>query len=159
MAQLDRDAPVYPIGIVQKLTGLTGRQIRYYEKAGLLTPTRTPGNQRLYSPNQVDLLLDIKELLAQGYNVEGVKTRLAERYGSLGRRRAGRVEVPVPLAAPAPDAPPAAVETAPERISSEEHLRLIQAMRSGRPLSSLYPVNNQAELVRKLQETRSDDSS
>lgn len=134
MVDLQRDAPVYAIGVVEKLTGLTARQIRYYEKVGLLKPARTPGNQRLYSPSQVELLRKVKDLLAEGYTLDGVKSLLAGK------------------ASPEPPANLSPAEQAPE--SGEDRLRL-QVLRSGQPLSSLYPVNNQAELVRKLQQSRS----
>lgn len=129
MSTVDRDVPVYPIGVVQKLTGLSGRQIRYYESVGLLTPYRTKGNQRLYSPNDVDLLLEIKRLLAQGLNLDGVKARLREAKER--QRREERVE---PLA----------------QLSPYERDLIVTQMRAGVKLSSLYPVNNQAELARFL---------
>ena len=70
--RVDRTVPVYPIGVVERLTGLSARKIRYYEAMGLITPSRTPGNQRLYSPADVDRLLEIKRLLAEGLNLQGV---------------------------------------------------------------------------------------
>lgn len=82
---------LYSIGVAQRLTGLTGRQIRYYEEVGLLSPERTPGNQRLFSPADVERLLEIKRLLAQGMNINGVKTYL--------RRRAEREKRPPAVAA------------------------------------------------------------
>lgn len=134
MGNIDRTAAVYPIGVVQKLTGLSGRQIRYYEQVGLINPQRTKGNQRLYSPSEVDRLLDIKSLLAQGLNIEGVRTQLSfER----------ETEQP-------PAAEPAAMDQ-PPRI---DHDLVIAQMRAGVKLASLYPVNNQAELMRLLEERR-----
>lgn len=131
MGRVEREHPVYPIGVVQKLTGLSGRQIRYYEKAGLLSPHRTEGNQRLYSPAEVELLLEIKGLLAEGLNIEGVKALLAGGAKSLPA--AGR---------------------APLRLGSVDHDYVITQMRAGSRLSSLFPVNNQAELERELRARR-----
>ncbi len=68
-----RNMPLFSIGIVKKLTELTARQIRYYEEHGLVHPTRTSGNQRLFSFNDVDRLLEIKELIDQGVNISGIK--------------------------------------------------------------------------------------
>lgn len=65
--------PLFPIGIVKKLTELSARQIRYYEEHGLIHPSRTSGNQRLFSFNDVDCLLEIKELIEQGINISGIK--------------------------------------------------------------------------------------
>lgn len=134
MGQVDREVPVYPIGVVQKLTGLSGRQIRYYESEGLFKPHRTKGNQRLYSPKDVDLLLRIKGLIEQGLNLEGVRAKLGADPESV-------------------DAPQG---KSPE-LSPIDHNYVITQMRSGTKLSSLFPVNNQAELTRFLYARRGED--
>src|SRR5690606_9099641 len=79
--RVDRTVPVYPIGVVERLTGLSARKIRYYEAMGLVPPSRTPGTQRLYSPADVDRLLEIKRLLAEGLNLQGVRARLHATHG------------------------------------------------------------------------------
>lgn len=61
-----------------KLTELTARQIRYYEANDLIAPERTKGNQRLFSFNDVDRLLQIKDLLDKGLNMAGIKLLLDE---------------------------------------------------------------------------------
>lgn len=76
MDSAKHQVPVYPIGVAEELAGLSGRQIRYYEKMGLLSPLRSPGNQRLYSEADIERLKEIKELLARGLNIEGVKAAL-----------------------------------------------------------------------------------
>ncbi|MFD3445584.1 MerR family transcriptional regulator [Microbacteriaceae bacterium 4G12] len=68
-----RSTPLFPIGIVINLTQLSARQIRYYEEHGLVAPARTEGNRRLYTFNDVDKLLEIKDLLEQGLNLAGIK--------------------------------------------------------------------------------------
>ncbi|SHN17239.1 MerR family transcriptional regulator [Gracilibacillus kekensis] len=74
MGDLDRRSmPLFSIGIVKSLTGLTARQIRYYEQHQLIHPSRTEGNQRLFSFNDVDRLLEIKELIEKGLNLAGIK--------------------------------------------------------------------------------------
>jgi MerR family transcriptional regulator, glutamine synthetase repressor len=72
-----RNMPLFPMGIVTKLTELTPRQIRYYEEQGLIKPARTKGNQRLFSFNDVDRLLEIKALMEKGVNIAGVKEVLS----------------------------------------------------------------------------------
>lgn len=74
--QIRRNLALFPIGIVQKLTDLTARQIRYYETNQLIRPARTEGNQRLFSFNDVERLLQIKGLIDQGLNIAGIKTVL-----------------------------------------------------------------------------------
>jgi MerR family glutamine synthetase transcriptional repressor len=71
--QVRRSTPLFPIGIVISLTELSARQIRYYEENGLVNPARTDGNRRLFSFNDVDVLLEIKRLIEQGLNMAGIK--------------------------------------------------------------------------------------
>ena len=68
-----RTMPLLPISIVMQLTELTARQIRYYEEHELINPARTEGNKRMFSLNDVDTLLEIKEYLDQGLNIAGIK--------------------------------------------------------------------------------------
>ncbi|WP_127585570.1 MerR family transcriptional regulator [Paenibacillus koleovorans] len=70
---LRRNMALFPIGIVMKLTDLTARQIRYYEQHELIIPARTSGNQRLFSFNDVERLLQIKALIEKGVNIAGIK--------------------------------------------------------------------------------------
>lgn len=72
-SEIRRNMPLFPIGIVMQLTDLTARQIRYYEEHGLIFPTRTDGNRRMFSLNDIDLLLEIKDLMDQGVNLAGIK--------------------------------------------------------------------------------------
>jgi MerR family glutamine synthetase transcriptional repressor len=71
--EIRRNMALFPIGIVMKLTDLTARQIRYYETNGLIQPARTEGNQRLFSFNDVDRLLDIRSFIEKGLNIAGIK--------------------------------------------------------------------------------------
>ncbi|MDQ1909259.1 MerR family transcriptional regulator [Paenibacillus sp. GD4] len=71
--EIRRNMALFPIGIVMKLTDLTARQIRYYEQHELVIPARTGGNQRLYSFNDVERLLEIKDLIEKGVNIAGIK--------------------------------------------------------------------------------------
>ncbi|SEM83361.1 MerR family transcriptional regulator [Paenibacillus sp. OV219] len=71
--EIRRNMALFPIGIVMKLTDLTARQIRYYEQHDLIVPARTSGNQRLFSFNDVERLLEIKSLIEKGVNIAGIK--------------------------------------------------------------------------------------
>jgi MerR family glutamine synthetase transcriptional repressor len=71
--EIRRNMALFPIGIVMKLTDLTARQIRYYEQHELIVPARTAGNQRLFSFNDVERLLEIKALIEKGVNIAGIK--------------------------------------------------------------------------------------
>lgn len=68
-----RSMSVFPIGTVMKLTDLTARQIRYYEEQDLIHPERSEGNRRMYSLNDIDVLLEIKDYLTDGLNMAGIK--------------------------------------------------------------------------------------
>lgn len=74
-----RNMSLFPISIVSKLTELTARQIRYYEKHGLVNPSRTEGNQRLFSFHDVDVLLKIKMQLEKGYNLTSIKNMILSK--------------------------------------------------------------------------------
>ncbi|MFZ5923749.1 MAG: MerR family transcriptional regulator [Bacillota bacterium] len=89
MARVDvpRDAPLYAVGTVRQLTGLTDRQIRYYGERGLVVPARSRGNQRLYSQTDVDALEEVKRLLAEGRRIGEVKKALIERKSAQGGTR------------------------------------------------------------------------
>lgn len=72
-------APVYSMGVAERLTGLTARQIRYWEHHKLLTPSRTKGGQRMYSEADVLKLKEIKRLMGEGMTLERVKAYYASR--------------------------------------------------------------------------------
>src|SRR5690606_29653190 len=74
--EIRRNMALFAIGAVMKLTDLTARQIRYYEQHELIVPVRTAGNQRLFSFNDVERLLQIKVLIEKGVNMAGIKQML-----------------------------------------------------------------------------------
>lgn len=57
-------------------TGLSSRQIRYYDQQDLIFPARSSGNQRLFSENDIKRLVKIKDLLAAGNSIETVHSKL-----------------------------------------------------------------------------------
>ena len=71
--QWRRSMPLLSMNIVMQLTGLTARQIRYYEEQDLVLPARTEGKQRMFSLDDIDTLLEIKDLLKTGVNIAGIK--------------------------------------------------------------------------------------
>ncbi|MFJ7970930.1 MerR family transcriptional regulator [Psychrobacillus sp. NPDC096389] len=68
-----RSMPLLSMNIVMQLTGLTARQIRYYEEHELVQPARTEGKQRMFSLDDIDILLEIKDMLSTGVNIAGIK--------------------------------------------------------------------------------------
>ena len=77
--ELKRSRPVFPIGTVMELTDLTARQIRYYEEYQLVVPRRSASNRRMYSLNDIDLLLEIADLIESGMTLKGVQTHFRQK--------------------------------------------------------------------------------
>lgn len=69
--------PCYVISIAARMVGLHAQTLRYYERAGLLSPSRSLGRQRLYSPLDVQRILRIKALTEDmGVNLAGAEVAL-----------------------------------------------------------------------------------
>lgn len=68
-----RTLAAFPIGTVMMLTDLSARQIRYYEEQKLVIPKRTATNRRMYSLNDVDRLLEIKDYITDGLTMVAIK--------------------------------------------------------------------------------------
>lgn len=66
-------AGAFPIRVVVQRTGLTPRQIRHYERFGLLAPDRSEGGQRLYRTEDIERLLKVKELVARGLSLKAAR--------------------------------------------------------------------------------------
>ena len=80
------DEPCYTIGVVARLVGVHAQTLRYYEREGLLRPSRSTGNIRLYSNRDLARVREIKEWVSQlGLNLAGVATmtRLRARVQEL----------------------------------------------------------------------------
>ena len=67
------DAAVFVISVAAELSGLHPQTLRTYERVGLITPGRTGGGGRRYSPRDIDLLREISELTSAGIGIEGVR--------------------------------------------------------------------------------------
>src|SRR3982750_170941 len=82
------DAAVFVISVAAELTGLHPQTLRTYERLGLITPGRTGGGGRRYSPRDIDLLREISELTGSGIGIEGVRRilELENRIAALSAR-------------------------------------------------------------------------
>ena len=65
--------PCYVISVVARLVNMHPQTLRYYEKLGLIQPSRTVGGIRLFSMEDVDRLQKIQELQEAGVNPTGTK--------------------------------------------------------------------------------------
>lgn len=63
---------VYGISVAAELVGMGSQNLRLYERRGLLEPGRTEGGTRRYSPDDLDRLRRIGDLLAAGLNLAGI---------------------------------------------------------------------------------------
>lgn len=71
------DAALMHIGEVSDRLGLSLRSIRYYEEAGLVSPSgRTPGGFRQYSEADVQRLLLVMQMKPLEYSLEEMRTLL-----------------------------------------------------------------------------------
>jgi MerR family transcriptional regulator, heat shock protein HspR len=82
------DAAVFVISVAAELTGLHPQTLRTYERMGLITPGRTGGGGRRYSPRDIDLLREISDLTSAGIGIEGVRRilELENRLNALAAR-------------------------------------------------------------------------
>lgn len=75
---LPRDnEPCYIISVAARMVELHPQTLRYYERLGLVQPTRSEGNRRLYSPRDIERLRRIARLTDElGVNLAGVEVIL-----------------------------------------------------------------------------------
>ncbi|MBP3041667.1 MerR family transcriptional regulator [Bacillaceae bacterium Marseille-Q3522] len=70
---------VITIGIVSELTGLSERQIRYYEERKLVFPERTKKGNRKYSFSDVETLIEIANKREEGVRTDEIRYELNKR--------------------------------------------------------------------------------
>lgn len=72
--QVDEDTPVFVISVAAQLAGMHPQTLRQYDRLGLVTPGRTAGRGRRYSPRDVVVLREIQRLSQEeGVNLAGIK--------------------------------------------------------------------------------------
>ena len=92
--------PRYMISVAAELVGMHPQTLRIYETKGLVRPSRTPGNTRLYSEADLERLRLIQRLTTElGLNLAGVEhvlrledelRRLQAQHRAAGARACGR---------------------------------------------------------------------
>lgn len=70
--KMRRNLAIFPMSSAMKLTGLTARQIRYYETLELISLERSDGNHRLFSMNDLDQLLSIQTYMEKGFTMKRI---------------------------------------------------------------------------------------
>jgi DNA-binding transcriptional MerR regulator len=71
-----KDKKVITIGVVRDLTGLSERQIRYYEERRLIYPERSPGGSRKYSFSDIELLMEIANKMEDGIQTHEIRKEM-----------------------------------------------------------------------------------
>lgn len=81
---------VFAISVAAEMASMEIQNLRVYERRGLIQPDRTAGGTRLYSPDDVDRLRRIGDLLEEGLNLVGIRHVLAleEEVAHLRRKLA-----------------------------------------------------------------------
>ena len=68
-----QDEPCFVISVAARMVGMHAQSLRYYERAGLLSPSRSLGRRRLYSPADIARLREIQRMISDlGVNLAGV---------------------------------------------------------------------------------------
>ena len=69
--------PVFVISVAARLVEMHPQTLRKYEREGLVAPSRTTGNLRLYSDRDIERLRQVKYLVEErGLNLAGVQIAL-----------------------------------------------------------------------------------
>ena len=77
---IDNDEPCYVISVAAKMVGMHQQTLRYYERAGIIEPSRSRGNIRLYSQSDIQRLRQIQQLINDfGVNLAGAEVILKLR--------------------------------------------------------------------------------
>ena len=85
----DDSEPRYVISIAARMVGVQTYTLRYYEKVGVVEPSRSQGNIRLYSESDIAQLRRVKTLMDDlGVNLAGVEVimRMAQHMSALQHR-------------------------------------------------------------------------
>ncbi|XUX00283.1 MAG: MerR family transcriptional regulator [Dehalogenimonas sp.] len=84
----ERYRPRYVIHVAAELIGVKTHTLRYYERSGLVKPQRSPGNIRLYSECDIEILRRVRSLMDDlGVNMAGVEviTNMLEKMTEVMR--------------------------------------------------------------------------
>lgn len=77
---MDAEEPCYVISVAAKMLGMHQQTLRYYERAGVIEPSRSRGNMRLYSQSDIARLRQIQRLISDlGVNLAGAEIILQMR--------------------------------------------------------------------------------
>jgi MerR family transcriptional regulator, heat shock protein HspR len=85
----EQSEPRYVISVAAKILGIQTHTLRYYERIGVIEPSRSRGNIRLYSETDLEQLRRVKALIEDlGVNLAGAEVilRMAHQIATLQDR-------------------------------------------------------------------------
>ena len=88
----EQNEPRYVISIAAKILGIQTHTLRYYERIGVVEPSRSRGNIRLYSEKDLEQLRQVKTLIEDlGVNLAGAEVilRMARHITELQNQGSG----------------------------------------------------------------------
>ena len=81
--------PRYVISVAARMLGIQTHTLRYYERIGIIEPSRSRGNIRLYSESDIAYVRQLKKLMDElGVNLAGVEVilRMAKSMHTMNLR-------------------------------------------------------------------------
>jgi DNA-binding transcriptional MerR regulator len=88
----NEDYPSVTMGRAAELLGVQPAFLRRLDAAGILSPTRTEGNHRLYSRRQLELAIRMRTLVDEGLSLEAA-ARIVGLQDDLGAAQARITEL------------------------------------------------------------------
>lgn len=89
MIRREQNEPRYVISVAAKILGIQTHTLRYYERIGVIEPSRSRGNIRLYSEVDLEQLRKVKTLIEDlGVNLAGAEVilRMTQQISELQQR-------------------------------------------------------------------------
>lgn len=95
----DDDTPLYVISVAAELAGMHAQTLRQYDRLGIVTPRRTRGGGRRYSPRDVAQLREVQRLSQEeGISLAGIN-RILQLENQVAALQARVAELTEQLAA------------------------------------------------------------
>ena len=93
--RIPEEEPLYVISVAARMLGIHAQTLRYYERMGIIRPSRSRGRIRLYSQSDIERLRHIQRLINElGVNLAGadailrLNERIREMEAEMARLRA-----------------------------------------------------------------------
>jgi MerR family transcriptional regulator/heat shock protein HspR len=84
----DDTEPRYIISVAARMVGVQAHTLRYYERIGIIEPSRSRGKIRLYSDRDIALIRQVRTLADElGINLAGIEAILQIRQHMLELQR------------------------------------------------------------------------